>query len=88
MPRVRVLGPLDTDRRAPTLAFLVEGRTPRAVARALAAERIAVWDGNYYAAEVMESYGLDVEQGAVRVGVAAYTNGDDVDRLLGAVAAL
>ena len=68
MPNVRVLGPHDTADRAPTLAFLVDGHTPNEVARALAAREIAVWDGNYYAVEVMDSYGLDIDSGAVRAG--------------------
>ncbi len=88
MPNVRVLGPHDTADRAPTLAFLVDGHTPNEVARALAAREIAVWDGNYYAVEVMDSYGLDIEAGAVRAGIAAYTNESDVERLLDAVTAL
>jgi cysteine desulfurase family protein (TIGR01976 family) len=88
LSQVRVLGPLDVVDRAPTLAFLVDGRSPNEVARALAAERVAVWDGNYYAVEVMASYGLDVGQGAVRAGIAAYLDDTDVDRLLAAVAAL
>ena len=54
-------------------------------ARALAAERIAVWDGNYYAVEAMRAYGIE---GAVRAGIAAYLTVDDVDRLLAAVARL
>jgi cysteine desulfurase family protein (TIGR01976 family) len=83
--RVTVLGPHDVADRAPTLAFTVAGHPPEAVARALAAERIAVWDGDYYAVEVMASYGLE---GAVRAGIAAYLTVDDVDRLLDAVARL
>jgi selenocysteine lyase/cysteine desulfurase len=71
--------------RAPTLAFTVDGHSPEAVALALAAERIAVWDGNYYAVEVMASYGI---KGAVRAGIAAYLTLDDVDRLLDVVAGL
>ena len=88
MPNVRVLGPHDAADRAPTLAFLVDGHTPNEVARALSAREIAVWDGNYYAVELMDSYGLDVDSGAVRAGIAAYTNESDVARLLDAVAAL
>ncbi|MFP5488843.1 MAG: aminotransferase class V-fold PLP-dependent enzyme, partial [Acidimicrobiia bacterium] len=83
--RVTVLGPHDLLDRAPTLAFTVAGHTPEAVARALAAERIAVWDGNYYAVEAMAAYGIE---GAVRAGIAAYLTVDDVDRLLDAVARL
>ena len=36
----------------------------------------------------MDSYGLDVDSGAVRAGVSAYTDESDVERLLDAVAAL
>src|SRR4029079_3399864 len=35
--------------RAPTLMFNVAGRTSTEVATALAAEKVAVWQGNYYA---------------------------------------
>ena len=80
--RVTVYGPHDLADRAPTLAFNVAGHSPADVARALAGERIAVWDGHYYALEVMASYGID---GAVRAGIAAYLTIDDVDRLLDAV---
>jgi cysteine desulfurase family protein (TIGR01976 family) len=83
--RVRVLGPDDLTDRAPTLAFVVEDHTPDAVARALAEERIAVWDGHYYAVELMEALGLG-EKGAVRAGVVAYIDHDDVERLVEAVA--
>lgn len=80
--RVTVYGPHDVGQRAPTLAFNVAGLTPEHVARELAARRIAVWDGDYYAVEVMASYGI---VSAVRAGIAAYLTADDVDRLLDAV---
>jgi cysteine desulfurase family protein (TIGR01976 family) len=83
--RVTVLGPHDLVDRAPTLAFVVDGIDPEDVARSLAAERIAVWDGDYYAVEAMASYGIP---GAVRAGIAAYTSASDVERLLDAVARL
>ena len=80
--RVTVYGPHDLVDRAPTVAFNVAGHSAAEAAAALAAERIAVWDGNYYALEVMASYGVDA---AVRAGIAAYLTADDVDRLLEAV---
>lgn len=83
--RVTVYGPHELTERAPTLAFTVAGHAPDAVARALAAERIAVWDGNYYAVEAMASFGI---ASAVRAGIAAYLTVDDVERLLDAVARL
>jgi selenocysteine lyase/cysteine desulfurase len=83
--RVTVYGPHDLEQRAPTLAFNVAGMSAGAVAHALATERIAVWDGNYYALEAMERLGID---GAVRAGIAAYVTNDDVDRLVDAVGRL
>lgn len=83
--RVTVYGPRDLDDRAPTLAFNVAGHTAESIARALAADDIAVWDGHYYALEAMRAYGIE---GAVRAGMAVYTTDDDVDRLLEAVAAI
>lgn len=80
--RVTVYGPHDIGDRAPTLAFDVDGHTPESVARHLAGQRIAVWDGHYYALEVMSSYGIE---GAVRAGIAVYLGDDDVDRLVDAV---
>jgi cysteine desulfurase family protein (TIGR01976 family) len=70
--------------RVPTLMFSVAGRTPLEVARALAAEQVAVWHGNYYAFELSTLLGLEPE-GAVRAGVVHYNNDEDVERLLAAM---
>jgi cysteine desulfurase family protein (TIGR01976 family) len=69
------------DRRVSTFAFNVEGQSPRAVAERLGERNIAVWQGNYYAVEVMKRLGLD--EGAVRAGIVHYNTADEVDRLLG-----
>ena len=68
------------DRRAPTFAFNVEGRSPRDVAERLGEAGYAVWDGNYYAVEVFDRLGLP--DGAVRVGIVHYNSADEVDGLL------
>jgi cysteine desulfurase family protein (TIGR01976 family) len=73
--------------RAPTVMFTVDGRPSIEVARALAAEQVAVWHGNYYAVELARHLGLE-RDGAVRAGAVAYTDEDDVRRLVDAVAAL
>ena len=69
------------DGRVPTFAFTVEEHTPRAVAEHLAERDIAVWDGNYYAVEVMERLGLG-DDGAVRVGFVHYNTAAEVNRLI------
>jgi cysteine desulfurase family protein (TIGR01976 family) len=73
--------------RAPTLMFTVEGMTSAEVAARLAGERIAVWDGNYYAHELEAHLGL-APHGAVRAGFVHYNDASDAERLLAAVAAL
>lgn len=84
---VTVYGLPSMDGRVPTFAFTVEGRTPRAVAERLAERDIAVWDGNYYAVEVMERLGLGAD-GAVRAGFVHYNTAAEVDRLLDALGEL
>jgi cysteine desulfurase family protein (TIGR01976 family) len=71
--------------RTPTAMFNVEGRTPDEAAGALAADKVAVWHGNYYAYELERFLGLDPGGGAVRAGLVHYNDEDDVDRLLAGV---
>jgi cysteine desulfurase family protein (TIGR01976 family) len=73
--------------RVPTFAFRVHDTSPRAVAERLAEREIAVWDGDYYAVEVMTRLGLEPD-GAVRAGFVHYNTFDEVDRLLEALAEL
>lgn len=80
-PDVTVLGA--PSRRTPTVGFVVDGRTPQQVAKALGDRGICVWAGNYYAVELMQRLGLEDSGGAVRAGVVCYTTTDEVDRLLG-----
>jgi cysteine desulfurase family protein (TIGR01976 family) len=85
MPHVTLYGA--APERAPTLMFRVAGHHPTAVAAALAEQRIAVWDGNYYAWELERFLGLEPD-GAVRAGFVHYNDEADAERLLAAVADL
>ena len=80
-------GTRDLDRRVPTVVFSVDGRAPAEVSAALARDDIFVWDGNYYALELMETLGLEAAGGAVRVGAVHYNTDEEIDRFLEAVAA-
>jgi len=73
--------------RAPTAMFTVAGRTSAQVAAHLATERVAVWDGTYYAWELFRLLGL-TRDGVVRASVVHYNDESDVQRLVDAVAAL
>ncbi len=79
---VRVWGPAGMQGRTPTAAFTIAGVTPADAAVALAADKIAVWDGHNYALDVVDQLGLAESGGVIRAGVARYIELDDVLRLL------
>jgi len=72
--------------RTPTFAVTVPGLTSTEAAVALAERDIAVWDGDYYAVEIMRRLGL--RDGAVRIGFVHYHTEDEVDRVLAELARL
>jgi cysteine desulfurase family protein (TIGR01976 family) len=75
------------DGRVATFAFNVDGVATRDAAARLGDAGYAVWQGNYYAVEVMNRLGLG-DAGAVRAGIVHYNTADEVDGLLAAIAAL
>ena len=68
-------------RRTPTVLFSVAGRTGRQVHEGLSAVGVNAPASSFYAIEASRRLGLG-EDGAVRVGLAAYSTAEDVDRLL------
>jgi len=70
--------------RTSTLYFSLAGREPEAVHAMLGEQGISVSSGHCYAWEPCHALGLGAT-GAVRVGLAPYTDDDDVDRLLAAL---
>ncbi|MGW5622612.1 cysteine desulfurase-like protein [Streptomyces olivaceus] len=74
-------------RRTPTLLFTVAGLRPAEVYRHLADHGIDAPAGTFYALEASRRLGLG-DEGGVRVGLAPYTDTDDVDRLLTALGTL
>jgi cysteine desulfurase family protein (TIGR01976 family) len=80
-----ITDPSGFDRRVPTVAFRIDGFSPRRVAEYLGEKGIFVWDGNYYALAVTERLGLEDKGGMVRVGLVHYNTENEVDRLLDAL---
>jgi cysteine desulfurase family protein (TIGR01976 family) len=81
----RLRGIPTMDGRVSTFAITHASVTPAAAAEQLGARGFAVWDGNYYALEIMQRLGLD--EGAVRIGILHYNTEDEVARLVEALAA-
>jgi cysteine desulfurase family protein (TIGR01976 family) len=91
IPGVRLYGvaePGRVDERTPTFAVRVGEQHPAETAKALAERGIFVWDGHYYALELMERLGLQETGGAVRIGFTHYHTPAEVDRVLEELAAL
>lgn len=72
----------DWDKRVATVSIRKEGTTPEALAKALAAENIFVWNGNFYALALSERLGVEPSGGLLRIGLAHYNTRDEIDRLL------
>ena len=79
--------PARFDERVPTVIFTHERHSPRAVAEHLAQANIYVWDGNYYAQEIMQRLGHETD-GMVRVGLTHYNTHAEIDRLDAALRSL
>lgn len=89
IPGITIAGITDPARyadRVPTVVFTKAGHTPQAIAQYLAAQNIYVWDGNYYAVEIMNRLGK--VDGMVRVGLAHYNTHAEIDRLEAALRAM
>ncbi len=67
--------------RTPTETFTIEGIESAEVSRRLAERGVSAPASNFYALEVSRWLGLG-DAGGVRVGLAPYSNDDDVDRLI------
>ena len=85
IPELTLFGIADPARmqeRTPTFAIRLGDHHPAETAKALGERGIFVWDGHYYALELMERLGLQDTGGAVRVGFCHYNTPDEVDRVL------
>jgi len=86
---ITVYGPsFATVKRAPTVSIALAAHTAGAAATALSARGIYVWDGNFYAARVVESLGLADRGGLLRTGISMYSAARDVERLIDGLAEL
>lgn len=85
-PNTRLHGLPAMEGRVATFCVSVDGVAPAEAARRLAEKGFAVWDGDFYAHEVMPRLGLP--DGAVRIGFVHYNTRDEVDGVLAALAGL
>ncbi|MFQ5565656.1 MAG: aminotransferase class V-fold PLP-dependent enzyme [Paracoccaceae bacterium] len=81
---LRLVGPLDAEKRAPTLS-LAHARPGEDLAGALAAHRVMAGGGHFYGRRVVEALGIDADRGVLRVSFLHYTSPGEIDRLIRAL---
>ncbi|MGR3660338.1 MAG: aminotransferase class V-fold PLP-dependent enzyme [Paracoccaceae bacterium] len=81
---VRLIGPRDAAKRAPTIAVVLEA-PGRRVAEALAPHGINLDGGDFYAGRLIKAVGVDPDHGVLRMSFVHYANKHDLDRLLEAL---
>lgn len=84
---LRLLGPSDAVRRAPTVA-VVHARPGEALAEELTAHKIMAWGGDFYSPRVIEGMGADPVHGVLRLSFLHYTAEEEIDRLIAALDAV
>ena len=85
VPRLRLIGPKRSERRAPVFTFTIEGHAPTAVAKALDAQGIAVRAGDLAAVPLLKRFGVSE---AIRASAYVYSTTRDLDRLADALAVI
>lgn len=81
---VRLLGPREAARRAPTVAVELD-RPAEPVSEELGRNGIACWAGDFYAVRPLEAMGIDREKGVLRMSAVHYTSAEEVARLIAAL---
>ncbi|MBY5988609.1 aminotransferase class V-fold PLP-dependent enzyme [Roseovarius atlanticus] len=81
---LRLIGPRDAALKAPTVAVELPG-PGREMAEKLAAHGIMAGGGDFYGARPLQSMGIDLDKGVLRLSFVHYTNKAEVDKLLTAL---
>src|ERR671917_2107782 len=79
IPGVLLYAAPEDVRKTPTLAFRVEGRSPREFCEHMAEEGFFVADGHFYASTLAEKLGILDKGGWIRAGLAPYNIEEEVD---------
>ncbi|TWT35356.1 Cysteine desulfurase [Posidoniimonas corsicana] len=79
---VRVLGPVDASRRAPTVSIIPLRRQPIEVLASLEQRKIMAGLGHFYAQRLLEAMGVSPAPGIVRLSFVHYTSREEIDQLI------
>ncbi len=81
---IRLIGPSDPEKRAPTVALALD--VPAAeMAKRLAAHKIMAGGGHFYAYRLLEGVGVAPSHGVLRLSFTHYTTPEEIERLIKAL---
>jgi selenocysteine lyase/cysteine desulfurase len=81
---VRLIGPSDPDKRAPTISIVTD-KPALAIAEALGKRNIGVGAGHFYGYRCLQGLGLEPERGVLRMSLVHYNTPAEVQRLISAL---
>ena len=84
-PDVKIIGKNQIEQRAPTVAIVVDGKTPADMAEALTALNIGVGNGNCYAYRLMQALAIEPGAGVLRMSFLHYTSCEEIQQLIDAL---
>jgi cysteine desulfurase family protein (TIGR01976 family) len=87
IPGVKLYAAPDGVRKTPTVAFRVEGRTPREFCEHMAEAGFFVADGHFYASTLAEKLGIRNKGSWIRAGLAPYNTEVEVEDFIEILAA-
>lgn len=89
LPGIRIIGQgFSSGLRAPTISFVMNGKSAIDVCRFLANKNICAWDGHFYALRAMEILDLAKTGGVTRMGFSVYNTMEEVEKTIAEVAIL
>jgi selenocysteine lyase/cysteine desulfurase len=83
IPGVKLYAAPDGVRKTPTIAFRVEGHTPREVCERMAEEGFFIADGHFYASTLATKLQIYDSGGWIRAGLAPYNTEEEVEGFIG-----
>ncbi len=81
---VRLLGPNNAEKRAPTVAVEINSNAFQA-AKDLSKHGINAGGGDFYAVRLLKALGVDSDKGALRLSFVHYTSEEEVNHLIGSL---
>ncbi|MEH6457922.1 MAG: aminotransferase class V-fold PLP-dependent enzyme [Cocleimonas sp.] len=83
--QLQLIGQIDATKRAPTVSFRSKKYDPLSLTKALANEKIMVGSGHFYSYRLLESLGLNPDEGVCRASLVHYNTNEEVSRLINAL---